>query len=167
MKIACCLLGLFLLGSEAIGGQAPAALAQGGGRAGGAPAQGQTFSGSFEGLITTHIASVAGDAVTVGTTQPGMPPIMSFRVDSNTMFFVMPNEGVPAKLVYKEVASGELKRFAWFADSPSLPGKTVKVVLEKGLATEVFLYAACTRQRCESSACKTKCKATKCACPPE
>lgn len=162
MRIALTALCVFLIGVEAVSGR----------QGSGAPARGQAAAlaqagGSVEGLVTVHATSLSGDFMTIATTQLGPVPAIQLGIGPGTVFFIAPIDGPTTKMSYKEVQSGELKRFTWLAASPVLLGKSVKASFSKGFANEVSLYPSCTRERCLSSSCNRKCKASSCVCPQE
>jgi hypothetical protein len=121
-------------------------------------------TGHVLGLVT----AAKLDSVTIRGLQDGKPATRTYGIRPDTAVFVVPpTSGEPTKMAYKEVWGGDLKKFAWYADNPSLTGKAAELTAKEGVAVEARLFAACTRERCESPECKRKCKAPKCACPQD
>jgi hypothetical protein len=84
---------------------------------------------------------------------------------STTLVIVKPNGESSAKVAYKRIQHGDLKQFEGYSKDPTVLGKTIQVEAKDGVAYSGRLFPMCTRERCESSECKQKCKASACTCP--
>jgi hypothetical protein len=125
--------------------------------------KGAQNSGEVKGVVT----AATKDGVTVHGTVDGKIVTWTLKVEPDAKIVVVAPTGAgksTSTIQYKDAMSGGLKKYDWLADG-LVVGKAVDVSAKNGVAVEAKLFPMCTRERCESSSCKQKCKASACACP--